>query len=83
MEEQILEQIKEILKRVGYESNQEISMESNITQAGIDSLMYIQLIVELELIYEIEINPDFMFTKPEDTIGQVVEEVVHKLIQRR
>ena len=57
-------------------------MGSNITEAGITSLMYIQVIVELELFYDIEINPDYMFVESEDSIQKIVDEVAAKLDQK-
>ena len=49
----ILNKMKEMLKNTGYENAEHLTMNSNITEEGITSLMYIQVIVELELFYDI------------------------------
>ncbi len=82
MKTEILNKMKEMLKNAGYENAEHLTMGSNITEAGITSLMYIQVIVELELFYDIEINPDYMFVESEDSIQKIVDEVAAKLDQK-
>lgn len=78
MKDEELNNIKKILQKIGYENYSTLTADSNIINSGITSLFYIQLIVELELYYDIEINTEYLFVNEKDTLQKLIDEIIQK-----
>lgn len=82
MDEQILERIKALVyKNLDLETEQKtIDVEDDLKTFGMDSIIFIQFVVDLELEFGINIDPEYLLLENMSTIKKAYD-IVFPLIQ--
>ncbi len=74
MEEKVLKEIKKLIKS---RFNKDVEMDTVLNETGIDSLSLLDLVIEAEKSYGVEITDDELITMK--TISDVVKAIASKL----
>jgi len=73
MDNKVFEKVKEILRsQLPDGSSAEISLDDNLTDLGINSLLFVKIAVALETEFDIEFKDEDLDIKRFKTIGDIV-----------
>lgn len=83
--ETILQEIQEILTgKLEYKLEQDLTMETSFLKDGLalDSVMLLELIIEMELLYDIELDEDEVTAEHFTCLEKLTELIQSKLVEK-